>query len=111
MFRFLNPKRSKDKNLNIHWKLHDTYKEGVCCSRTVTRSQVCFNVIRNTPSDLELFADKGKHQPEGLPHLMVTLKGDYGAIPRTVVTRKLGEKLKIREELCRRVDEYKKLLS
>lgn len=98
----------KRQEHNELWKFHDSYDNGVSCNRIVTRSQTAFNRIRNTPSDLDLFGDASRHHPPGKPHLMVTLKGEYGSIPRTIVTRSLGKHIPISEELCKEVNEYKK---
>lgn len=89
------------------WKLHDIYAEDVSSNRIVTRSQTAFLRIKNTSSDVELFADKKKHQPKNMPHLMNTLKGTYGAVPKTIITRSCGRHIPVSEELCKKVDLYK----
>lgn len=92
---------------NNEWKRHDIYLEGTCCSRTVTRSQVGFVRIENTQSDLDLFVDDAKQHPPGMPHLMTTLKGEYGAVPRTSITRTLVQCIPLLSSLCAEINKYK----
>lgn len=89
------------------WKLHDIYAESSCCSRVVTRAQVAFIKIKNTESDLKLFADNRKHQPPGMLPLMNTLKGEYGAVPRTIITRKVAQYVPVSETLYTEINKYK----
>ncbi|GIY86798.1 uncharacterized protein CDAR_458681 [Caerostris darwini] len=90
------------------WKDHDIYDLGISTSRMLTRSQTPFLRIKNTPSDIALFTDPTAHEPPGMQHLMVTLKGQHGAIPNTIVTRSSGEYLDINDDLVREVNKYKK---
>ena len=92
---------------NDSWKHHDIYSEDVSCNRIVSRSQTAFLRLKNTGSDLNLFCDKDKHQPATMPHLINTLKGHYGAVPRTIITRSMGKHIPVSEELCEKVDLYK----
>ncbi|GBN80978.1 hypothetical protein AVEN_271622-1 [Araneus ventricosus] len=98
--------KSKSNNEDI-LRRHDIYKPGVTFHRPVTRSQTPFNRIKKSMSDLDLFSDSSAYHPPGLPHLMETLKGPYGAIPRTIITRSGASKLEINKELCKQVDKYK----
>lgn len=102
-----NRSKSKTNNLDL-WRSHDLYVPGISCKRTVTRSQTPFNRIKHTQSDLELFADSTAYHPPGFQHLIETLKGLFGAIPRTIVTRSCCGKLIVDKELCKKVDNYKK---
>ena len=105
-----NQKSKTSKKNNDRWKLHDIYPEGVCYNRVVTRSQVAFLLIRNTESDTELFADSTKHHPPKMTHLLNTLKGEYGAMPRTKITRQLAVHIKVSESLCTVIDGYKTVI-
>lgn len=98
--------KAMGKNKN-KWKLHDIYAEGNCYDRVVTRSQVAFIQIKNTKSDLKLLADNRKHQPPGMPHLMTTLKGEYGAVPKTIISRRFAQYVPVSEALCTAVNKYK----
>lgn len=89
------------------WKKHDIYDLDTSGNRILTRSQTPFIRIKNTESDLELLADSKRHKPPGLPHLMTTLKGRYGAVPRTIVTKDAGEHFPVSKDLCKRVNLYK----
>lgn len=89
------------------WKRHDIYDLDTSENRILTRSQTPFIRIKNTESDLELFAEPKRHKPAGLPHLMTTLKGRYGAVPRTIVTKVAGEHFSESKDLCKRVNLYK----
>ncbi|GBN31660.1 hypothetical protein AVEN_97392-1 [Araneus ventricosus] len=89
------------------WRLHDLYAPGVSSSRIVTRSQTAFNRIKNSKSDLDLFADPDRHQPPGQPHIMEIMKGKYGAIPRTIMIRSSARHLSESKELCRMMEMYK----
>ncbi|GFS45933.1 uncharacterized protein TNIN_312231 [Trichonephila inaurata madagascariensis] len=89
------------------WKDHDIYDIGVSTTRMVTRSQGCFNVIRNTQSDLDIFANANRQQPPNMPHVMVVMKGGYGAIPNTYITRSFDKYLNIDEALCKDLDKFK----
>ena len=95
------------KKNNDRWQLHDLYSEAISSNRVVTRSQIAFALIRNTESDTELFADISKHHPPSMTHLMNTLKGEYGAVPRTKINRKLAANIEISEDLCKAIDKYK----
>lgn len=100
--------RKKDSKRNKQkWMLHDTYEPGTSFNRIVTRSQTAFLRLRNTKSDLDLFSDPSRHHPPGKPHLMETLKGKYGSIPNTVITRSFGKYLKEDKELIDKVNSYK----
>lgn len=89
------------------WKKHDIYDLNTSENRVLTRSQTAFIRVKNTESDLELFAEAKRHNPPGLPHLMTTLKGRYGAVPRTIVTKDVGEHLPVSKGLCEKVNFYK----
>lgn len=101
-------KKNNTKSKTAKWRLHDIYAPGVSYNRIVTRSQTAFLRVRNTPSDLDLFADPSRHQPPDMPHLMETLKGEYGAIPRTIITRSTGQYIDVDEELIEKLKPYKK---
>lgn len=98
--------KKPDENKEM-WKLHDIYAEGACYGRVLTRSQMAFVRIKNTESDTELFAVNMKHDPPGMPHLMTTLKGLYGAVPRTKITRRFAQNVSVSETLCTAIDKYK----
>lgn len=98
--------KKPDEN-NERWKHHDIYAEGACYSRVVTRSQIAFVRIKNTESDTELFADNTKHHPPGMPHLMTTLLGFYGAVTRTKITRRFAQYVSVSKTLCTALDKYK----
>lgn len=100
-------KKENTKSKKESWLLHDTYEPGVSCNRIVTRSQTAFLRVKNTPSDLELFSDPSRHQPPGMPHLIELLKGEYGSIPRTIITRSTGQYIDIDKELCEKLKPYK----
>jgi len=103
------PKKStKSTNKKPKWMLHDTYAPGVSFNRIVTRSQTAFLRVKNSPSDLDLFSDSSRHQPPGMPHLIETLKGEYGSIPRTIITKSSGQHIDIDETLCDKLIPYKK---
>ncbi|GFR03067.1 uncharacterized protein TNCT_549011 [Trichonephila clavata] len=89
------------------WKDHNTYDIGSSTTRMVTRSQGCFNVIKNTKSDLDIFANANRHQPPNMPHVMVVMKGGYGAIPNTYITRSFDKYLETDETLCKDLDRFK----
>ncbi|GBO39896.1 hypothetical protein AVEN_31786-1 [Araneus ventricosus] len=101
------PKKDKKEDEPNDWKMHDLYAPGVSFNRIVTRSQTAFNRIKNSESDLDLFADPDRHQPPGQPHIMEILKGKYGAIPRTIITRSTASHLSESEDLCRMMEMYK----
>lgn len=102
-------KSSKKNNTpSDNWRKHDIYHPGVSANRIVTRSQTAFLQIKNTPSDLDLFADASRHQPPDQPHLMDTMKGTYGAIPRTIITRSTGKYIPVSDDLTKKMDVYKK---
>ncbi|GBO45876.1 hypothetical protein AVEN_70872-1 [Araneus ventricosus] len=100
-------KKNKKGDEPNEWRLHDLYAPGVSSSRIVTRSQTAFVRIKNSKSDLDLFADPDRHQPPGQPHLMEIMKGKYGAIPRTIMTRSSARHLSESKELCRMMEMYK----
>ncbi|KAG8196790.1 hypothetical protein JTE90_027511 [Oedothorax gibbosus] len=95
------------KVTDIDWKSHDIYEDGVSSSRIVTRSQTALLRIENSKSNLDLFANPSKHQPPGQPHLIEVLKGKYGAVPRTIITRNFGEYIKLDKDLEKKLDTYK----
>lgn len=101
---------SSKRNVSITnvWKNHDLYDPGVSKTRVVTRSQAAFCKIKNSSSDLELFMDAKKHQPPNMPHLMVTMKGPFGAIPNTIITHSTAKYLSQNPDLCNKVNSYKK---
>lgn len=102
-----NEKESERNEKNETWKLHDSYKPGVSYNRIVTRSQTPFLRLRNTDSDLDLFCDPSRHHPPGKPHLMETLKGRYGSIPRTMITKSTARYILEDEDLIAEVNSYK----
>ncbi|GIY73663.1 uncharacterized protein CDAR_186651 [Caerostris darwini] len=89
------------------WREHDLYEPGCSFSRVVTRSQTAFCRIKNTDSDLEMFSNPLKHQPPGHAHVMEIMKGQYGAIPRTIITRSTGQYLTVSEDLINKLEPYK----
>ena len=97
----------KGSKKNETWKLHDTYETGVSFNRIVTRSQTAYLRLRNTESDMDLFCDSSRHHPTGKPHLMETLKGRYGSIPRTIITKSIAKYIDEDEDLIQEVNSYK----
>lgn len=98
----------KNKNSSDGWRNHDIYHPGVSCNRIVTRSQTAFLRAKSTSSDLDLYADVSRHQPPDQPHLMEIMKGKYGAIPRTTVTRSKGRFIQVSDDLVKKMEVYKK---
>lgn len=98
------------KQNNDRWKLHDIYPERIYHNKVITRSQIAFILIRNTESDTALFADNTRHHPPKMTHLMNTLKGQYGAVPRTKITRELAKYVEVSETLCNTIDKYKTVI-
>ncbi|KAG8187774.1 hypothetical protein JTE90_018773 [Oedothorax gibbosus] len=89
------------------FKKHQLYSNGVSSGRIVTRSQTGIIQIKRTPSDNELMIDKTRFQPPGHPHLLITLKGLYGAIPSTIITRSTENNIEITPELQKKINKYK----
>lgn len=52
--------------------------------------------------------DPERQEPPHMPPLMVTLKGGYGSIPNTVITRSFGDFLEMDKELSAELAPYKK---
>ncbi|GBM54551.1 hypothetical protein AVEN_184253-1 [Araneus ventricosus] len=102
------PPQKRKNNKEEAWLKHDPYKPGVSTSRITTRSQTAFARIRNSESEIKLFADGSRHHPPKKIHLMVTMKGEYGGIPRTILTRSTAQFLVENEELCEALQDYKK---
>ena len=104
-------RKESTESFDDDWRKHDIYDLGVArCSpgsRILTRSQAAFIKLKNTESDIKLFSDARRHHPPGLPHLITTLKGPLGAIPRTIVTENVAKYYPVSEKLCERVDLYK----
>ncbi|GFT43512.1 uncharacterized protein NPIL_567071 [Nephila pilipes] len=90
------------------WNEHAIYNLGASTSRMVTRSQGGFNTIKNTKSDLEIFANAERHEVPKLPPLMVVMKGGLGAIPNTYITRSFDKYLTVDTKLCKDLESYKK---
>ncbi|GFQ68694.1 uncharacterized protein TNCT_365491 [Trichonephila clavata] len=111
MFKRQKSRVAKDRGAADDWRNHNIYDLKASCNRIVTRSQTPFVRIKNTPSDLALFLDAGAQSPPEMPHLMETLKGPYGAIPSTIITRSMGQHLEIDKELCTEVNKYKKFIT
>ncbi|GBN96769.1 hypothetical protein AVEN_85017-1 [Araneus ventricosus] len=100
------PIRTKDVKKNyknlvqpIDWRMHDLYSPGVGFNRIVTRSQTAFSRIKNSDSDINLFSDSNRQQLLGQPNVVAILKGRYGGIPRTTITRSTAQHLLVSEEL------------
>ncbi|GBN34499.1 hypothetical protein AVEN_64277-1 [Araneus ventricosus] len=92
------------------WKQNDNYKKRRMSYGTiVTRSQTPFNRIKITDSDMDFFSNGALHHPSNKPHLMVSMVGEYGAIPRTIVTRSAANKLQLDKDLVKIMKDYKKL--
>ncbi|GFX78012.1 uncharacterized protein TNCV_971661 [Trichonephila clavipes] len=109
------PKISYKKHRKIgtssKWRLHDTYSTGASHNRIVTRSQTAFLRVKNTDSDLDLFSDPSRHKLPGEFHMMEVLKGMYGSIPRTIMTRRSTQHLIVSDDLCKNLELYKTNMS
>ncbi|KAF8772025.1 hypothetical protein HNY73_019373 [Argiope bruennichi] len=103
---FTSTKRRLPKE---NWKIHDHYDRRMNYGNILTRSQTPFNRIKNTNSDMDFFADGVLHHPSTKPHLMVSMVGENGAIPRTIVTRSAAKQLQLDKKLLQALKEYKKL--
>ncbi|GFY78831.1 uncharacterized protein TNIN_2121 [Trichonephila inaurata madagascariensis] len=102
------PPKVKKKNGNQDdWRKHDTYQTGVSYSRIPTRSQTAFVRVENGKKELDLFSNPRQHQPPNKPHLLATMKGGYGNIPRTIITRSTAERLPPTETLYEALEDYK----
>ncbi|GFQ64382.1 uncharacterized protein TNCT_293861 [Trichonephila clavata] len=93
------------------WRRHDIYPTGASRNRIVTRSQTAFLRVKNTNSDLDLFSDPSRQELPGEPHMMEVLKGLYGSIPRTIMTRSSTQHLIISDDLCKNLEPYKTNMS
>ncbi|GFY62513.1 uncharacterized protein TNIN_379581 [Trichonephila inaurata madagascariensis] len=107
----ISDKRHRKTGTSSTWRLHDTYFTGVSHNRIVTRSQTAFLRVKNTDSDLDLFSDPSRQEIPGEPHMMEILKGLYGSIPRTIMTRRSTQHLIVSDDLCKNLDLYKTNLS
>ncbi|GFV99604.1 uncharacterized protein TNCV_5079661 [Trichonephila clavipes] len=101
------PKVKKKNGYQDDWRKHDTYQTGVSYSRIPTRSQTAFMRVENGKKELGLFSNPRQHQPPNKPHLLATMKGEYGNIPRTIITRSTAGRLSPTKKLCEALEDYK----
>ncbi|GIY27201.1 ATP-dependent DNA helicase [Caerostris darwini] len=88
------------------FKAHDLYNKRVSFAATMTRSQTAFNRVDNSKADMEFFSNGILHHPSSMPHVLVAMIGENGAIPRTTVTRSFANRLKVDSKLTKVLDNY-----
>ncbi|GIY33665.1 ATP-dependent DNA helicase [Caerostris darwini] len=88
------------------FKAHDVYSKRVSFGNTMTRSQTAFHRLDNTKTDMEFFSNGICHHPSNMPHLLVAMIGENGAIPRTTITRSTANRLSVDSKLTKIIDNY-----
>lgn len=94
------------------WKLHDNYELSTNLYRSVTRSQTGIHKLDLNMSTLNSLVNpvESSNLSEEF-NLIEILKGRYGSLHRTIITRSSGKFYDVSISLEEKMNEYKDLLN